>query len=73
MTEQHDQHDETEDHWNMITTAEAAYRLRYGSTASFRRAWRRAKMPMYPQLGSGRWLVKVEDVERFLGTPVVGR
>ena len=71
MADEHEQHDVTEDPWDLLTTAEAAYRLRYSSTAAFRRAWRRAKMPMYPQLGSGRWLVRVADVEKFVGTPSV--
>ena len=73
MAEDHEQQDVTEDPWDMLTTAEAAYRLRYGSTASFRRAWRRAELPMYPQLGSGRWLVRVEDVERFVGSSAAQR
>ena len=67
------QHDVTEDRWNMITTVEAARALCYDSTASFRRGWRRAKMPMYRQLASRRWLVRVQDVERFLGTPAAKR
>ncbi len=57
----------------MLTTAEAADRLCYSSTASFRRAWRRADLPLFPQLGSGRWLVRMEDVQRFLGTPAGDR
>jgi hypothetical protein len=60
-------------HSEMLTTAEAADRLRYSSTASFRRAWRRANLPLFPQLGSGRWLVAVKDVERFLGPGAVDR
>jgi hypothetical protein len=57
----------------MLTTAEAAYRLCYGSTAAFRRAWRRAELPLFPQLTSGRWLVRVEDVEKFLGAQAANR
>ncbi len=60
-------------HSEMLTTAEAADRLCYSSTTSFRRAWRRAELPLFPQLTSGRWLVRVEDVEKFLGTPTVNR
>ena len=60
-------------HSEMLTTAEAADRLCYSSTTSFRRAWRRAGLAMFPQLGSGRWLVRVEDVERFLGGQAVDR
>jgi hypothetical protein len=60
-------------HSEMLTTAEAADRLCYSSTASFRRAWRRADLQLFPQLGSGRWLVRVKDVERFLGPEAVDR
>ena len=73
MANEHEQHEVTEDHRDLLTTAEAADRLCYSSTASFRRAWRRAGLAMFPQLGSGRWLVRVEDVERFLGTSAVCR
>ena len=73
MTEQHEQYEAQRDPWDMLTTSEAAYRLRYASPASFRRGWRRAKMPMFRQLASRRWLVKLSDVERFLETPAVDR
>ncbi len=58
---------------SFLTTSEACDLLRYSSPASFRRAWRREGLPLYPQIGSRRWLVDLADVERFLGTPVVDR
>ncbi len=73
MPEHCEQNTDRNSYSEMLTTAEAAYRLRYSSTASFRRAWRRAGLAMFPQLGSGRWLVRVEDVERFLGPPTASR
>jgi hypothetical protein len=60
-------------HSEMLTTAEAADRLCYSSTASFRRAWRRANLPLFPQLGSGRWLVRAQDVEKFVGSSAAQR
>ncbi len=69
MPEHCEQNTNGNSHSEMLTTAEAADRLCYSSTASFRRAWRRAELPLFPQLTSGRWLVRVEDVETFLETP----
>jgi hypothetical protein len=58
---------------SFLTTTEACGLLRYSSPASLRRAWRREGLPLYPQLGSGRWLVAVKDIERFLGQGAVDR
>ena len=57
----------------MMTTAEAATILCYTSTSAFRRAWRRAGLAMFPQLGEHRLLVKRADVQKFIATPVVDR
>ena len=73
MPEHYEQNTGRDSHSEMLTTAEAACRLCYGSTTSFRRAWRRAGLALYPQLNSGRWLVRVEDVERFLGKQAANR
>ena len=73
MPEQYEQNADGDSHSEMLTTAEAADRLRYSSTTSFRRAWRRADLPLFPQLDSGRWLVRVADVERFLGPQAADR
>lgn len=56
-----------------LTTTEACDLFRYSSPASFRRAWRREGLPLYPQIGSRRWLVAASDVARFLGTLAVNR
>jgi hypothetical protein len=58
---------------SFLTTTEACDLFRYSSPASFRRAWRREGLPLYPQIGSRRWLVAASDVARFLGSPVVDR
>ncbi len=73
MPEQYEQNADENSLPAMMTTAEAADRLCYSSTTSFRRAWRRAKLPLFPQLTSGRWLVRVEDVERFLEKQAANR
>jgi hypothetical protein len=71
---EHCEHDTAgNSHSEMLTTAEAADRLCYSSTASFRRAWRRAGLSLYPQIGERRLLVRLADVEKFLGAPVVDR
>ena len=71
---EHCEHDtDGNSHSEMLTTAEAADRLRYSSTTSFRRAWRRAGLDLLPQLTSGRWLVRVEDVEKFVGSSAAQR
>ena len=73
MAEENEQHDVTEDRWTMITTAEATRALCFSSPAAFRRAWRRAGLRLYPQIGERRWLVRVQDMEKILGTPAVDR
>ncbi len=73
MSEQYEQNADGNSLPAMMTTAEAAHILCYGSTTSFRRAWRRAGLAMFPQLGEHRLLVKQADVQKFLGTPVVDR
>ena len=57
----------------MMTTAEAANILCYTSTTAFRRAWRRAGLAMFPQLGEHRLLVKQADVQKFVGSSAARR
>ncbi len=73
MAEENSDLEENEEAPRFLTTTEACDLLRYSSPASLRRAWRREGLPLYPQLGSGRWLVAVKDVERFLGPGAVDR
>lgn len=73
MAEEHSDLEENEEAPRFLTTTEACDLLRYSSPASFRRAWRREGLPLYPQIGSRRWLVAVKDVERFLGPGAVDR
>ena len=65
--------EENEEAPRFLTTTEACDLLRYSSTASFRRAWRREGLTLYPQIGSRRWLVAASDVARFLGSGAVDR
>ncbi len=58
---------------SFLTTTEACDLFRYSSPAAFRRAWRREGLPLYPQIGSRRWLVAASDVARFLGARAVDR
>ena len=62
-----------EESHGFYTTREACDLLCYASPASFRRAWRRAGLDLLPQLTSGRWLVRVEDVEKFVGSSAAQR
>ena len=73
MAEEHSDLEENEEARSFLTTSEACDLLRYSSPASFRRAWRREGLPLYPQIGSRRWLVDLADVERFLGPPTANR
>ena len=73
MAEEHSDLEKNEEAPRFLTTTEACDLLRYSSPAALRRAWRREGLPLYPQLGSGRWLVAVKDVEKFLGPGAVDR
>ena len=73
MAEAHHDREVNEEAHGFLTTSEACDLLRYSSPAALRRAWRREGLPLYPQLGSGRWLIAVKDVERFLGPGTVDR
>ena len=65
--------EENEEAPRFLTTTEACDLFRYSSPAAFRRAWRREGLPLYPQVTSRRWLVSMEDIQKFLGPRAINR